>query len=205
MASSENVIEQKPLVGERMLFFIALAFYATLSLVKMRAFLLEGRFWAEEGAIFFVQISGLPLLERFFFLYYGHLELATNAVIAISTLVPLRLAPLVTTHLSFVLQSIPVALLIAYRGRLGVPAWGILPLLLIVVGLPQAGEVWATSVNLHFHFSLLAAIIAAIEIGPGYPRILFRGLLALSGLSGIPANFLAPVFLGLAIRTGERE
>jgi hypothetical protein len=191
--------------GERLLFFVALAFYLGLSLVKMKAYVAEGRFWAEEGTIFFVQFSNLPFLDRIFYLYYGHLELPTNLIVAMATLFPLKHAPFVTTHLSFLLQSIPVVMLIAFHRRIGIGRWGLLALILILVGLPQAGEVWATSTNLHFHFSLVAALIAIIGVGGASQKVTFRVLLAAAGLSGIPANFLAPVFLGLAVTTRDRE
>jgi hypothetical protein len=129
----------------------------------------------------------------------------TNFVVSLSTMVHFRYAPLITTCLSFIFQSLPIFLVIYCRRNLGLSRFGVFAFVLIVIGLPQAPEVWANSINLQFHFALLAAIIAALEIHDQYPRYVMRVLLALSGLSGIPANFLAPVFLGLAVLTNEKE
>jgi len=189
----------------RALFFAALALYLVLSAIKMRGYLGDGRFWAEEGLVFFTQIAALPLWQRPFFLYYGHLELPANVVIALSTLVPFRQAPLVTTYLSFALQSLPLLLLLWFRRELLLPAWAMFAMVVVYVGLPQATEVWATSINLHFFFSLLAALICALEPGPAPRRWWFRVLLAVCGLSGIPANFMAPMYLVRAVRSGDRE
>jgi hypothetical protein len=66
-------------------------------------------------------------------------------------------------------------------------------------------EVWANSINLPFHFALLAALMTAIPIEKMQPKWLFRVLLAASGLTGIPANFVAPVFVAVALKERQRE
>lgn len=185
--------------------FFAACFYLALSAVKMRAYLAKGRFWAEEGADFYSAMAGGSALDNIFFLFNGHLELATNLVVYASTFVDLKYAPLVTTYLSLAIQCLPVLILIKYRHTLGLARVPVLLLLVVAVGLPQAAEVWANSINLHFHFSLLVALIAAISIPNGPPRWVSRVLLGLAGLSGIPANFLAPVFGLLALSTREKE
>jgi hypothetical protein len=183
----------------------ALVLYTALALVKMRGYAIEGRFWAEEGTMFYADFYDRSWIDRLFYLVYRHLMLPANIVVAASMLVPMKLAPLVTTWLSFAMQSIPVVLIAAWRTRLGLSRAGVLAVVVILAGLPQAAEVWANAVNLHFHFSLVAAIIAAASTDRGYPRWTARSLLALSGLSGVPANFLAPVFLGVALVTKDRE
>lgn len=183
----------------------AAVFFLALSLVKMRAFLFEGRFWAEEGRFFFPALAERSFPEALGHLYCSHLPLAANLVVALAAAAPFRHAPLVLTWLAFAAQCLPVALLIAWHRSLGLSAGGLLATLLVLVGLPQAPEVWANATNLHFHFAFLAGLIAAIPPDAKPPKALFRALLALCGLSGIPANFLAPVFLLLALRTRDKE
>ena len=183
----------------------ALALYVAFAVIKMRGYALDGRFWAEEGSIFYADFHGRSLLERLLYLVYGHLMLAANLVVAASMLVPLKLAPLVTTWLSLAVQSIPVVLIAAWHDRLGLTRAAAVAVIIVLVGLPQAPEVWANAVNLHFHFSLVAAIVAVARTGAGDARWTGRILLALSGLSGVPANFLVPVFLAIAAVTRERE
>ncbi|MBV1920620.1 MAG: hypothetical protein KUG73_08045 [Pseudomonadales bacterium] len=165
-------------------------FYLALSAIKSRSFLLEGRFWAEEGAVFYPGVQ-----NNFWFLFNGHLELPTNIVVYLSTLVDLKYASLVTSYLSFAFQSIPIVMLVVYREQFKIKRFALLAVLIISVGLPQSNEVWANAVNLHFHFALLVALIAALPFTDNYPKKTVRGLLFLSGLSGVPANFLVPIYL----------
>lgn len=184
---------------------LSLFLYVALSLVKMRAYLLDGRFWAEEGPDFFAKAAHLPLPEKMLYVFNGHWEFVANVIVAAATAVDFKYAPLVTTYLSFALQSLPIFLVIFMHKSLGIRGW-VLPLFpLIVVGLPQSPEVWANTTNLHFHFSLLAALIAVLPVQSGKWKHVFRLLLLLSGLSGIPANFIAPVLLCQAVKHGERE
>ena len=204
---SDSAVSAPPraVVDERAFSLCTLAFYVALSLVKMRAYAQDGRIWAEEGAIFIAQMTGMPLLDCIFFLYYGHLQLPTNIIVTLATLVPLEQAPLVTTYVSFFVQSIPVALIVLFRDRLHLARWGALAVLVVIVGMPQAAEVWANSALLQFHFALLAALIAVMELRPPYPTWTLRILLAICGLSGIPANFVLLILLAQAVTTRQRE
>ena len=184
---------------------LSLLIYLALSLAKMHPYLTAGRFWAEEGSRFYAHIACLPPLEKLFFVFNGHLQFAANAVVSAATLADFQYAPLVTTYAAFALQTIPVFLIVWMHGSLGIRGW-LLPFFpIILVGLPQSPEVWANAINLQFHFSLLAALIAVLPVRVGAGKHVFRFLLVLSGLSSIPANFTAPAFLYLAAKTGDRE
>ena len=173
---AENTVDKntKNKTYENILIIVILAIYIGLSLVKMHGYLTEGRFWAEEGSGYYNGIQNLSFFKGLIFVFHGHLTLATNLVVSISALFDFKYAPLVTTYAFFLLQSIPVIVLLFYRENFGINWWGTIGFVLILVGLPQSAEVWANSTNLHFHFSLLAAIIAIMEIGTNYPKILFR-------------------------------
>lgn len=186
-------------------FFGTLALYIALSLVKMRYYFEDGRFWAEEGTRFVRGIYGLDLLDAIFWIYHGHLEMVTNLVVYVSSLTSFERAPLVTTYLSLLVQALPVMVVIAYRAQLKLSKWSVLAWVVILVGIPQGNEVWANSINLHFHLALLVAIIAAIPPQHGWQRHPLRGAILVSGLSGIPANFLAPVFFWLAVKEKDTE
>jgi len=179
---------------------IAFSIYILLSLERMQAYLFDGRFWAEEGKYYYAGIHQLPLIHGLLFERNGHIELLTNMVVALSVLAPLKYAPLTTTYLSFFLQCWPILLLIKQRENLGLTKLGLCALMIIVVGLPEASEVWANAINLHFHFALLAAIIAVLPVNEKHRAWYTVPLLAMAGMSGIPANFMVPVFCWLAMR-----
>lgn len=185
--------------------FFAIATFLVLSAIKMRAYLTQGRFWAEEGAIFFSDIENSQALDGIIYIFNGHLELVTNIIVYLSTLIALESAPIVTTYVSFAVQLIPIAFIIRYREALSLTRVSTMIVIIIAAGLPQASEIWANSINLHFHFCLLAALIAAINPNDGPQKWLSRLLLAVAGLSGIPSNFLVPVFAALAIKTRQTE
>ncbi len=184
---------------------IAAVVYLALSAVKMRTYLAHGRFWAEEGKFFYPDIASGDILGGVFYLFHGHLELITNIIIFISAQVDLKHAPLITTYGSFAAQALPIFFLIRYRKVLSLTRLGTLLVIALAVGMPQAPEVWANSINLHFHFALLAALIAATPPDDGPPKWISRLLLAMSGLSGVPSNFLVPIFAALAIKTRQPE
>ena len=190
---------------ERQVSFLLAAFYVVLSMVKMRKYLGSGRFWAEEGKIFYSDIVNLRWDESLGYLFHGHIELATNALVLFSTFVKFELAPLVTTFGSFIVQSIPVFLVIAYRDYFVKHWFGIVVFLLALLGLRQSAEVWANSINLHFHFALLAGFLLCKPIVNDKPDWFSRALLLLSGMSGIPANFLTPLYFVAAYHERSRE
>lgn len=176
-----------------------------LSLFKMRGYALHGRFWAEEGRDFFRDIAGLPGADGLFYVFNHHLELWTNFVVWCATQVPLLYAPLVTCWLSWLFQLIPIAVVIGFRRHFGLTFARALLFVLAAAALPQSAEVWANSINLHFHFALLAALIAVVPPQRGRQAWILRLLLGAAGLSGIPANSLLPLFVVLAAAGRVRE
>ncbi|MBK8166432.1 MAG: hypothetical protein IPK64_10805 [bacterium] len=179
--------------------FLAVSFY------KMRAYGLDGRFWAEEGRDFFPALIGSEAWRGIVFLYNGHLELATNLVVTLATRVELASAPLVTTWLSWAVQALPVGLLIHARGLIGLSSPRALLFVFATAALPQSAEVWANSINLHFHLALLAGLIALLPTMGGRAAWGLRALLLAAGLGGIPPNALLPVFVWRASRERSRE
>lgn len=166
----------------------------------------EGRFWMEEGTFFFERICPRSFLGGFFYIHEGRLELPANTLVNLSRFVGLRYAPLVTTYGSLILQTLPILLLIAQRRRLGLGFFACASIIALSACLPQANEVWANTINLHFHFSLLVALILMLPTDQSKPwRWTLRGGVLLAGLSGAPANVLAPLFVWRAWREKNRE
>ena len=193
LALATRRVKQKLLVDR---FWTSLTLvFVMLSLTKSRSFIPYGRFWAEEGAYFFPAICVSNSSDGLLFLFNNHLQLWTNVGVLISTLVPLGTAPIIANLYAILVQAIPLVLLAAKRKALGLENAAVFIIALAYFGMPQAAEVWANTINLHFHFLIIAGIILALPAG-GRSWFLFSFFLLLaSGLSGIPANFLAPLFL----------
>lgn len=176
-----------------------------LSAIKMRGYIPEGRFWAEEGKYFYVEIASRDGLSGLFYLFNGHLEFVTNLVVWISLAVDFESAPQITTFLSWLIQLLPVAIFIHFREQLGLSVLRTACVVFATAAIPQSSEVWANSINLHFHFALLTGIIALLPAHTVRQVWLFRVLLLLAGLSGIPANVLFPIFVLVAYQSRNRE
>ena len=175
------------------------AVFLAFAIVKSWGFFPYGRFWAEEGTIFFPGICTAPGFDGLFFLFNNHLELWSNLGVLISSFAPTRIAPAITTTYAIILQSIPLAIIAVKRADLGLSNTSVFIVLLAATGMLQAAEVWANTINLHFHFLLAASLILALPTNGEKWRPLSLILLTMCGLSGIPANFLAPLFIVFAI------
>lgn len=166
----------------------------------------EGRFWMEEGSFFFQRICPRSLVGGFFYVHEGRLELPANVLVSLSRLAGLENAPLVTAYGSLALQSLPLLLLVLQRCRLGLGTLACATLVVLHACLPQADEVWANAINLHFHFSLLAALVLMLPTDQTRPwRWSLRAAVIASGLSGAPACVLAPLFVWRAWREKDKE
>lgn len=179
-------------IGSGLLLFLLLA------LIKSRDFVLHGRFWAEEGAIFYPEICAAPGLNGLGYIFNHHLEFWTNLGVLMASRVPLGMAPAVTSLYALALQVLPLVLLIAKRQHLGLSGASVLALMIVAVGMPQGREIWANTINLHFSFAILAALILALPATGGRWAVLSILALIACGLSGIPAHFLMPLFVLVA-------
>ncbi|MFO0388878.1 MAG: hypothetical protein ACK502_04060 [Alphaproteobacteria bacterium] len=174
---------------------LLIAAFAVLSAFKISSYMFSGRFLAEEGTFFYTHIHASGFWSGLVYVYKGHLEFFTNLVVALSTLVPLQYAPLVTTYLSLLIQAMPIMFIIFNRNAFGLSARQTFLFIFILCG-SSVHEVWANSINLHFHFMLLAALILALpDAVLQKQKHLCRLLLLMSGISGVFANFLLPLFV----------
>lgn len=168
--------------------------FVLLSLWKVSPLLPPGRFWAEEGTYFAPAIWSAPGLEGLRFLFQGHLQLVTNLLVWLAGQVPLAVAPAVTTLGALALQWGAAALLVFPARRLGLSAGGC-ALVLAAMLMITPSEVWANATNAHFHTAVIAGLLLALPCGSRGEQGARLALLALCGLSGVPANFLGPFFL----------
>ena len=184
----ENALDRKPL-----LFF--LMFATSFSLIKSREFLPTGRFWAEEGVIFYPGICTQEFFSGLFFVFNNHLELFTNIGVYISTLVPFMFAPLISTLFSIIIWLTVFVFMFINRESLDVKKRHVYLIFLASMGVPQSSEVWANTINLHFVFLLLNAVILLSPAQGGKLAVFSAILVFFCGLSGIPANFIAPLYI----------
>jgi hypothetical protein len=158
-----------------------------------------GRFWAEEGSVFFVTAASLPWWSAMLHSYGGYLNIVANtaSVIAFHA-VPLEDAPLVTTAIGLAFQCCPAILLLYSRDAWLKSQWTVIAALLIIATPPMVTEVWLQSMHSQFHLALCCAIILALDL-PTRPMAWFSGIiLFIAPLCGPAGASLLPLFLARA-------
>ena len=183
----------------------ALAAYALLLILRAPR-IWPGRFWAEEGTVFFSAACSSGLLKSLFVPHLGYYMAVTSfATTLAARAVPLEQAPLVTTIIAAVVQLLPAALLVMGRiDALPDPLSRAIALALLLVSLPTE-EIWLTSTNSSHFMAVSAGIILVSKPWASRTRFFHIGLLVLAGLSGISANLLAPFFWLRAYQERSRE
>lgn len=168
--------------------------------------LVHGRFFAEEGTIYFshMKVGSVWFVARPVGYIYAFCNLATWS----AAHVPLRQAPLVTAWLSLGVVAMVVWAALSWPSELLPDARSrIAAATLLVVGPLAVPAVWLNATNAQVYLGVLAVLILFVDVGSlgrkGFVGIAM--LLGLAGLSGLYAATLAPLFLLRAVRERTRR
>lgn len=177
-----------------------IACVAILICVRMPEIILKGRFWTEEGKVFFHNAWTLPPLQALFFSFAGYMNLSANAgTLAARWLMPLPLAPYMTIGLSLLVMLCPFLVLLTARDHWLQPPHVRLAAVALALFVPNSQEVWLQTLHCQFHLALCAGLILALEELPFAPvRWFRRTLLFLAPLCGPIALVLLPLFVARA-------
>ncbi|HEY8153982.1 MAG TPA: hypothetical protein VII72_07635 [Myxococcota bacterium] len=183
----------------------ALAAYALLLILRAPR-IWPGRFWAEEGTVFFSAAWSDGLLKSLLLPRGGYYMAVTSfATTLAARAVPLEHAPLVTTGIAAAIQLLPAWLLVTVRiDALPDSLSRAIALALLLVALPSE-EIWLSSTNSSHFLGVAAGILLIARPAASRARLFHLGLLVLAGLSGIDANLLAPFFWLRAYQERSRE
>jgi hypothetical protein len=156
----------------------------------------QGRFWAEEGNVFFYNASRLSWNEAIFNSYAGYTNLAANlAGMGAFYLAPLRVAPYVSTLFAATVQTLPAALF-AISSDSWIKTWHTLIVAcLVVLVQPASQEIWLSSLGSQSFLNLSVGIILLLGCEQNLSKRLFQYfILSFAALSGPGASFLLPFF-----------
>lgn len=174
---------------------IMLGCYAVLLVARMPHVLFGGRFWAEEGVVYFANALHLPWYRALVAPHSGYMNLTASAATLLAAF-DVAHAPWISTTIALLVQLCPAILLLRcsvpwLQGRL------VLVLALLAMALPVNGaEIWLNSITSQFHLALCVALILALPLERRVAARVFPGfLLVLAPLSGPIAGCLAPLFL----------
>jgi len=184
---------------------VLLGAFAALICLRMPEIILKGRFWSEEGPIFFVNAWTHTPLHALFFSYGGYLNIAANATtLAARWLMPLELAPYITIAVALLAQlCVPLVLLTTRDGWL--QSWPArLAAITLVLVVPDAEEVWLNSLHIQFHLGLCCAIILALQPAAGRVALMRYAILFFAPLCGPTAIALLPLFIARSLLEPSR-
>ncbi len=179
---------------------LALLLYAALVVLRMPEIVLKGRFWAEEGTVFFTNAWTLDPVRALLMPVGGYLNLVANgATLAARWSVPVTDAPYVTTTVALLFQLVPPLIVLTARDAWLQP-WPVrlagVALLLVV---PGSDEIWLQTLHCQFELAASCGLILALDVPRGGRMAVALVVLVLAPLCGPGAIALTPLFLLRAV------
>ena len=188
---------------ERVVYLVA---FALIVASRLPEILLKGRFWAEEGNVFFVAAWIGPWWKALLAPYGGYLDLVPNigALVAYHVM-PLSAAPYGSSAVALAVQCIPAILIVASRDSWLQPRFA-MGAALLLIGMPiAADEVWISSIGCTAHLALAAAVVLALGV-PRAGLLAFQcGVLLLAALTAPGCWVLTVLFAVRAILERSKE
>ena len=176
---------------ERLLFVLA---FAVLTAVRFPHALWYGRFWAEDGVVFYANAWTMPWWDAALFSYGGYLNLVANVAGVLAYLVPVKLAPHVTSAVALLISCCP-AILLAFARDTWLEKRAVLFAALVIVATPPgAQEVWLNALNGQSILTVCVGIILATETRDGAFGAFQKFILFLAPLSAPGVWGLVPFF-----------
>lgn len=174
---------------------LLLLFFAFILLSRNLTIIFDGRFWAEEGSIFYANAYNMSPLHALFFVYGGYLNLPVNAATLIARwFFPLEYAPFATSFIGLFFQLLPLFLLLMAKDEWLQSFKVRLFAILLLTFVPETEEISLQSLHIQFQLVLACAIIVTLSTDNTYQRWIKLGLLILTPLSGLMSFFLLPLY-----------
>ncbi len=177
--------------------YVIMGIVMFLTVAREPRLLIAPRFWAEEGTHFFHQAVSSDWYSIIWLPFRCNYFLFPRVATIVSThVLPLSQAPLLTTLVAFAVQLTPYFIILFLPQRLFSTSVQKLAACLVILFLVPAPEIWLTSTNSHWHAVVGSALLLVVD----FHRMTSRQkgiagtLLLLLGLSGVPSNFVLPMF-----------
>ncbi|MGI4797720.1 MAG: hypothetical protein ACRYG8_27475 [Janthinobacterium lividum] len=175
-----------------------LVLYAALVLLRMPEIVLKGRFWAEEGTVFFTNAWTLDPMTALLMPVGGYLNIVANgATLLARWAVPLADAPYVSIAIGLLFQLVPPAILLTARDA-WLQGWPVrLCAAALLLFVPGADEIWLQTLHCQFELALACGLILALDVPQDRRQVGYLAILVLAPLCGPGAIALTPL---LALR-----
>jgi len=169
---------------------------ALLVCVRMPEIIIKGRFWAEDGAVFFPHAWVMPPWRAIWTPYGGYLNLVANiATLAARWILPLQFAPYLTIGVGLFFQLVPPILLLTARDFWLRDVRVRLVAVLLILFIPGSEEIWLQVASSQVELTLACGVILALDACDGWVAPFRLGVLLLASLSGPGVIAVLPLFL----------
>ncbi|WP_048840070.1 hypothetical protein [Acetobacter orientalis] len=190
------------IIGSNKKNIVIILLFALFVVFRLPNVVLQGRFLAEEGAVFFAYAWHFPAWKAVWRPFAGYLNLGANASTALDASlvkagwVSLENAPYVTTGIAFFFQM-QAAVIILWGKADWLCGKYIKPALLFVIAFcPFSEEVWLNVMHIQYQLILCCGLILAINTPKNFWVWFYQALLlVLAPLCGPGAIVLGPLFL----------
>lgn len=181
--------------------------YTIAVILRNPPLVLAPSLWAEEGTRYFVFAYSQGWVESLLQAPLGYFSFWPNLACTLAAkTVPLEYAPYVTCAFAFIVQLIPIVLVLTSRSEYWSGSWRRMLGALIILYTLMSSEVWLNTINSQFFFSLVVfLILLEPEDTPRMREVTSGALLLLSGLSGPAAVILCPLYWWRGIRSRSRR
>ena len=158
-------------------------------------FIIYPRFWAEEGSVYFLDAYTFGA-SSLWHAHQGYYSIIPNFSTYFATFVPLEFAPIITTLIAFVVQVVPFYLINISKSEFFNTSFKKLLASMIILFVGNTEQIWLNTITSQFHFVVILFLLlidnkSNLNKGKSY---IFYIITLISGLSGVPANILAPIF-----------
>lgn len=179
--------------------YIVLLSILIISFYRSPHIFLEGRFWGEDGQLFFQNALGYNLSDHFFKLHNpsgGYYELFPRIMALIATKFPLEFAPLVNVYMSYLIIFYIFVLTIFCKSfLLQNKNQKFLLCYLILFCSSFTPAIWANVTNSQIYFGVLAILILYLKSNNNLIyKVINSAILFIGGLSSFYVVVLFPFF-----------
>lgn len=177
--------------------YFLLFIYILFLFLRAPDILIQGRFWAEEGNIFYANAYNMSPLHALFVVYGGYINLGASGATLLTRYlyVPLEYAPYVTTFIGLFFQILPIYLLLTAKDEWLAPFRVRLLATLLLLLIPESSEISVQTLHIQFHLTLACAFIAFLKTDIHHQRYFKLVLLIFAPLCGLLPIVLLPIFL----------
>jgi hypothetical protein len=184
---------------------LLVAAFASLIALRFPQVLEHGRFWAEEGSVFYANAWTMPWWRALLATHSGYLNLIANAAGLLAYLAPIKAAPYVSSTVALLVYCCAASLVVFARDDWLQMRIVVLAALLLIATPPGTDEVWLNSINSQFIVIVCVGLVLALAPAKGGLGVLQACILVIAPLSSPGSWCLLPLFGLRAVLEGSRE